>query len=76
MSSPMDTVTEADMAIAMAVSILLVSFGGVLNGITCPAPRGNWGHPPQPDGRGAGGDGPCREASREWVHFGSRLPHP
>lgn len=66
-SSPMDTVTESEMAIAMAVSTCPICRRGVLF-ILRVAFRWHWHHTPQPGCREAGCHGPSRQTTREWVY--------
>jgi len=67
-SSPMDTVTESEMAISMAVSIffLLPRFSFLFSRS---ALRRHWCYPPQSVCRIPGGYGPKGKASRERFHF-------
>lgn len=69
-SSPMDTVTESEMAIAMAVSqVPSVSTFDFLPLLT--APWRHWCYPSQSIARISSSDGSLCQASREWFYHGS-----
>jgi len=70
LSSPMDTVTEGEMAVAMAVSNTFLPRSRPWSHPTSffSAPWGNWCYPPQSIPRSPGGYGPSCEASRKRLH--------
>ncbi len=67
-SSPMDTVTEGEMAISMAVSVAARGYTGQCL-TSMPAPRRYRCHSSQPVAAVPGVDGSRCEATRERIHY-------